>query len=67
MKQVNIDVCQSINSRYLYTYGKKFDLKPRLTWGSSFMVFSLKCPDKIVVLLPLPKLSPLDNFPVYFF
>jgi len=31
------------------------------------MVFSLKCADKIVVLLPLPKLSPLDNFPVYFF
>ena len=63
MKQVNIDVCQSINSRYLYTYGKKFDLKR----GSRFLVFSLKCPDKIVVLLILPKLSPFDNFPVYFF
>jgi len=30
-QQVNIGICQSINSRYLYTYGKKFDLKPRLT------------------------------------
>lgn len=34
MKQVNINTCQSINSRSLYTYYEKFDMikiKPRLT------------------------------------
>jgi hypothetical protein len=34
MKEVNINACQSINSRSLYTYYEKIDLiklKPRLT------------------------------------